>query len=254
MKKRNKSLKARSIKGIVLLAGLVAILAATGGAFALVAGSDASPGIVRAPRLDQMSRAKIAIVDGDLAGAEEILRELLQVSPDRIEVQALLGRVLLDRGRLVEARDLLSAVLKRDDKSFDAVHGLARVYRGMGQLDLACIWFERAAKLSPQDARVLRDLGLVQRENGNTFGALASIQKSLSIDKNQMDVSSIMSELSLDAQPKRNHPADPMKSFRFDSLNPKPFDRRSTVMRALGSNPSLHFPGPNQPRPDWRNR
>jgi tetratricopeptide (TPR) repeat protein len=141
---------------------------------------------------DDLIRAKVALVDGDLELAERILQAVR--GP---ESRALLGRVLLERGRCEEAAKLFSELLKEEPGNFEATRGFAVASQRMGRQEAAALSWARAAELHPKDARVWRELAFCRRDAGDLLGAMAAVQQSLKIESNQADLSALISQLAV---------------------------------------------------------
>lgn len=182
---------------------------------------------------DPLLDAKAALADRDHARAERLLREIS--TPD---ARLLLGRALLERGRLDAAQEIFAARLKEAPGDVDALRGLGAVYAGRRQHELAVLHYQRAADARPDDALLWRELALAQRAAGDALGALSSIQRSLAIDKEQSDLTSLMTELALSNTPKGPELGLPGAP---DPFKPRPIDPENLVPR-----PKLP-PGPPQP-------
>lgn len=177
----------------------VSVLLAGGTAIAiLVPAGSAGPTWAKLNPLDQ---AKVAYADRNYVRAEEQLRDLLKTDPNNLEATTLLGRVLCDRGRLHEAQNLFTSILKADANNFEALRGMARVYEGLGQSDLAVVYLQRAAALRKDHPQVWRELGLLLHRKGDALAAFTAIQQSLSLDREQADLSNLISELALGKSP-----------------------------------------------------
>lgn len=227
-------------RGITTLAifSIVLVGAASG---IVVLGSNSDSTVTRNVAATRLDRAKVAFADRDYKKAEEIAREYLTVSPNDVEARALLGRILVRRGRLNEARDLFTALLKDDPKHYEATRGLAEVYEGQGQADLAIMYWHRAAELRKDDPEIWREIGLAQYRKGDYLAALSSIQQSLALDPNQTDLSNIMTQVVTGKNAWEDPYSDPSAMNQgkggFDPLNPRPIDPESLV------------PKPNVPDP-----
>lgn len=236
-------------RGVIALASLaVSVLLA--GAAAIGLSPDRGTACSHVHRGDPLSAAKIAYVNRDLAQAESLLREVLKLQPKDREAALLLGRVLLDRGRVAEARALYSGLLKADPKNAEAARGMGAVYRRMGQLDLAIACWTQAAELKKDDAQLWKELGLAQREKGDFLAALSSLQESLALDKSQGDLTNLMVELATGKNDLAGGPPGlPRSVAGFDPRTARGLDPESLVPRPKAPDPTDHFP-----RPGGRNR
>jgi len=74
---------------------------------------------------------------GDLAGAAQALREVLTLSPERVEAEVNLGIVLQDDGRIDEAMRAYGRAYRLDESSFGRIaHALAAANAGRLWLQL----------------------------------------------------------------------------------------------------------------------
>src|SRR5207248_6904146 len=105
------------------------------------------------------------------------------------------GHVLLDLGRLSQARGLFNALHKERPDSAEVVAGLGEVHERSGELDLAISCFKRAGEMDKNNARFFRLLGLAQEERGDRMGALFSFRQSLRLLPGQEDLSKRMNEI-----------------------------------------------------------
>lgn len=226
------------MKGRLALGFLgLSILLAAGAAMTL--GSSGETRI--RPSFDRLTQAKIAYAERDFARAEELLKD----SAERDE-KLFLGRVLLARGRLAEARAIFAAAFKEDAKNPEAARGLAASYLALGQADLAVIYAERAANLLKDDPTAWRELGLAQEKKGDVMGALTSFQRSLELDRDQADLNLLVQELLAGKSP-FGETAGPGRRGPHDPSAIRAPDPKSLIPRA---------PDPTRllPQPDWSKR
>lgn len=204
------------------VAGLLGTLWATSG--------EPRPQISR--EFDRLTLAKVAVSERRWVRAEELLRTLYSEGSGSRDIRALLGRVLIERGRLEEGRSLFTGLLKERPEDPEALRGMASALRGLGQLELAILHLERALRGAAEDPSLWRELGFLQRERGDALGALSSLQKALSLDGGQSDLPGLMAELATGKQ-------DPLGLGAGPGM-PKPIDL---------SRPAVHMPLPRVPDP-----
>ena len=224
-------------RGIVALLSLGVSLGLTLGGFLALASSARETAPTHAPIHDPLADAKIAVVDGDFASAEKILRTIYGN-----EAKTLLGRVALELGHPDEASQLFGEVLKEDSKNLEATRGLAIAPERLGRLDLAILYWTRATELRKGDAHLWRGLALCQREKGDAMGALSSLQQSLSLDSHQMDLSNLLTELATQ-KPEIGHPGlGAPQSPGMDRLHPRAPDPFSVVPQPRVPDPLQNLP------------
>ncbi len=236
-------------RALALALLLVSILGAGGALLALGASDPGRRPDVREP--DRLTLAKAAFADRDYARAETLLREMLKALPDHRGARVFLGRVLVERGRLLEARDLLSGVLKDDPKDYEATRAMAAALRGLGQRDLAAASLQRAAQLDGgrTDPGLYKELGILERERGDALAALTALQQSLSLDPNQEDLRTVLAELGTGKDGLAEGRSRSPLPGGLNPMNPRPVDPADAA-------PGPRVPDPAQllPRAAKRNR
>jgi tetratricopeptide (TPR) repeat protein len=171
------------------------------------------------PDPDSLKQAKAAYADRDFAQAESILRSMVAKCPSDREAYLYLGRTLVERGRLGEARDVFSSTLKEKPDSYEATRGLAKCLEGQGQWDLALVHYNKAAALRKDDPQAWRELGLAQHRRGDTLGAQAAFKKSLALDPAQADLSRMLTESAVGKEMPGGFPRTPANQ---DPMIPRP--------------------------------
>lgn len=237
---------ARNRRGLAFILLLAAALAATAGVLIarFVPEPSPPPSIARRP----LDLARAAYLAHDGATAEGILRDILRDRPDDRDARLLLGRVLTDRGRLAAARESFETVLKAHGKDVDALRGLGQVLRASGEGGPAVRMLQTAVDLRKDDPSLWKELGLAQRDAGDSFGAFSSIQKSLTLDPEQADLSTLLGELAQSPVA----PALPGQTHRsgFEPATPSIPDpnRGLNRPRAPGVDPLIPSSGRGTPR------
>lgn len=235
---RARGAKAVAFFGVSLLLAAIAVCG-------FAAPRSPAPPLPAAPVLDALTDAKVAFVDGDLGRAETLLRAL-----SGNEAKTLLARVLLERGRADEASKLFAEVTREEPKNAEALRGLAAASQRLGRLDLAVLYWSRVTELRKDDARAWRELGLCQREKGDAFGALSSLQQSLKLDPGQSGLSSILTELATGRRPGVEGPTAGLAGPGHDAMNPmvpRPIDPNSLAPKPRVPDPSKLVPRPGEP-------
>ncbi len=88
---------------------------------------------------------------GDLAGAEKVLREVLERSPGMPMASAILGYVLMDTNRTAEAIELLSPIAEREPHRPLVRRSLGMALNRVGQSEAALEHLEAACLFNPAD-------------------------------------------------------------------------------------------------------
>jgi tetratricopeptide (TPR) repeat protein len=114
---------------------------------------------------DRRARALSALARGETAAAIADLRAYVEVEPDDDGAWLSLGTAFAAIGHGPEAVSALARAVELDGSVVDARLAYARALRAVGKLDDAAFQLLQAARLFssavPEDARVLRELGIV---------------------------------------------------------------------------------------------
>jgi len=236
-------------KGLGALAFLL-LSAALSGAVVLTLWAASTGKQIPAAPLDRLTAAKVAWADRQWPEADRLLREILAADPGNRKARILLGRMLLERGHLEEAREHFGLLVKADPQDPEANRGMGWVMSGIGQKTLASLHFRRAAQARKDDPALWKELGLAQRDEGDGLGALASLQKSFSLDPRQSDVSHLLSELATGGDRLASSaPEGPVRKGMVDPMNPRPIDPESLVPKPKVPDPTRFSPRPGARTP-----
>lgn len=170
--------------------------------------------------------------------AETHLQPLLQSRPDDIDLQLIAGRVWLELGRLLKARDLFNKIHKERPEKAEAIVGLGQVHEAQGELDHAIACYRRATEMRKENGGFFRLLGLAQVKKGDSMAAMFSIRQSLKFIPGQEDLSKLLNDIGMARQPRIDAPRRPSSPF-------DPFEDRAP--RSPGFPGGL--PGPSVPDP-----
>ena len=95
---------------------------------------------------------------GEVAKAEELLRENLKRHPGYLSAHVLLGRCLADRGATAEARNEFQYVLSVDPQNLIALRTLGEMAAAGGEPDEARRWFGELLSVDPMNAEARQAL------------------------------------------------------------------------------------------------
>jgi tetratricopeptide (TPR) repeat protein len=95
---------------------------------------------------------------GEVAKAEELLRENLKRHPGYLSAHVLLGRCLADRGATAEARNEFQYVLSVDPQNLIALRTLGEMAAASGEPDEARRWFGELLSVDPMNAEARQSL------------------------------------------------------------------------------------------------
>lgn len=115
-------------------------------------------------------QARLHTSIGQLAEAEALYREIL--GSQRLPWAELgLARILMLNKRLLEAEDVLLALIARHERFIEAYELLARLQEDDGRPEQACQTVAAAVEISPHRMARLRQLGSLSLATGNPAGA-----------------------------------------------------------------------------------
>jgi protein O-GlcNAc transferase len=166
--------------------------------------------------MNELADARARFQAGDIAGAEQLCRQILKGEPNSWEALQVLGMAAQQRGDsgaavalfeqalAINPRDLatlnnlgiaqlqrrdfagairaLEAALAIDPELVAAANNLGNVYRERGQLDLAETWYRRAVTLAPTRSSAVNNLSVTLRDQGRLAEAVAGFRQAIELD------------------------------------------------------------------------
>ncbi len=166
--------------------------------------------------MNELADARTRFQAGDVAGAEQLCRQILKTEPNSWEALQILGMAAHQRGNpaaavalfeqalAINPRDLatlnnlgiaqlqrrdfaaairaLEAALAIDPELVAAVNNLGNVHRERGRLDLAETWYRRAVTLAPTRSSAVNNLSVTLRDQGRLAEALAGFRQAIELD------------------------------------------------------------------------
>lgn len=124
---------------------------------------------------------------GNLAGAEQVYRKILQDNPENLHAHFLLGGVCLQTARPQEAISHFKKFLEHDPAHLDATLHLAAAFREVGDAPSAEHYFRLCTTLKPDHPRAYFELGNLFQTAGRYQEALDYFSKSVRIDSSAVD-------------------------------------------------------------------
>ncbi len=123
------------------------------------------------PPADPWPPIAARLAQGDKAGAERLVRELLDTAPDHVAALTTLGRLAADRGEWPAASRHCAQAITRDPLCIEAHYVLAQVYEHQGQLDEALAAYRRTTYLDRGFVLGMIGMGNVWRQLGRPTDA-----------------------------------------------------------------------------------
>jgi tetratricopeptide (TPR) repeat protein len=124
---------------------------------------------------------------GQLAQAEDRLRQALTLLPDDAELHNNLGTVLAGQGRLTEALPCFDEAVRRRPGYAHAQHNRGNALRDLGRHAESVPCYEQARRLRPGDGAICFDLGLALLALSRRDEAVACLRQAVALRPNHAD-------------------------------------------------------------------
>jgi chemotaxis protein methyltransferase CheR len=111
------------------------------------------------------------LAQGEKAGAEELLKELLRASPTYVPALTALGRLYADRAEWANARQQCMLALEQDSLCVPAHYLLAQVHEHQDQFDAALAAYRRVLYLDRSCVQAMLGMANVWRRMGRVIDA-----------------------------------------------------------------------------------
>ena len=134
-----------------------------------------------------MALAADAGAAGDLAEAERLCRETLNLDPDRADARRLLGELTLRDGRPAEAVGHIEAALGAQPGDAGAHASLGEAHHLVGDFDAAAAHYRRALALDPGLVAAWLNLGALLFEHGQPEAAAEMFEAALGHHPEQVE-------------------------------------------------------------------
>jgi Flp pilus assembly protein TadD len=132
---------------------------------------------------------------GDLAGAERVLRRALNLAPDDPMLLTNLGSLLGISGRFEQAAEVLRGVVERHPAALEARINLGAALGKQGRAREAIEVFEEASRQGHASTTLLNALALAYAQNRQPHEAVRTLERSLSLDRNQPTARALLDDL-----------------------------------------------------------
>ena len=119
---------------------------------------------------------------GDNDAAAEAFAFALEIKPDHTKSLINYGRVLLEQGRVAEAKAQIELALAVDPGSTAASRVLGRIQHNQGLLEEAAASYLTVLRTTADDAWSLNNLGLIRIQQGRYEEALPALAKAVQIE------------------------------------------------------------------------
>ncbi len=125
---------------------------------------------------------------GEVAKAESLYRQVLQVQPNNADALHLLGLLAYQTKRHEEAEALINQAIAINPVAAIFYNNLGNVYRDQGKLSQATECFRQALRLEPNFPQAYNNLGNVQAGAGQFTEAVSCYQQALVLNPNYLNV------------------------------------------------------------------
>ncbi len=131
-----------------------------------------------------LDKASSCIQQGRLGEAEDICREIINISPRTSEAYSILGIVCQEQGLLDEASAFLHKAVELDGANANGFFNLGTVLGQKGQYQQAVNALRRGLTLAPRNAKARNNLGLALAKMGNLAEAIVALERATELDPN----------------------------------------------------------------------
>jgi Flp pilus assembly protein TadD len=140
------------------------------------------------PEVARLQQQGLALFrQGQLAGAEDCLRQVLPLQPGDATLHNNLGAVLAGRGRLAEALPCFEQAVRLRPSYAHAHHNRGNALRDLGRQAEAVPCYQQACHLQPGDAGFYLDLGIVLLALGRGKEAVAPLRQAVILRPDHAD-------------------------------------------------------------------
>ncbi len=119
---------------------------------------------------------------GQLDRADTAFASATALDPTNVKSLVNASRVLLDQGRVADARERVGDALALDSSNVDAWRVLGRVHARAGRVDNALGAYHAALSLDPQDAWSMNNMGLLLLSAGRFDEALGPLARAVQLN------------------------------------------------------------------------
>ncbi len=140
--------------------------------------TDAKKGL-SGQQIEGLLREVLAVLDTDLARAEDLLVQVLDARPEDADALQLLGLVRRRQGRAAEAEELYRCSLTERPDQAHVHHNLGNLYYSLGRFDEAIAEQREAIRLKPNYPEAHLNLGKALSATGRSAAAEKAYRKAL---------------------------------------------------------------------------
>lgn len=141
--------------------------------------AQAEVGLAKHPKDRELLRfaAEASEFTRDLAACETYARRSLEIDPDSLNMQNMLGRVLLDQEKFPEAREQFEALLAKNPDHLASLRGLLSVYQLTGKAAEAYKVAQKLHAVAPDDAAASLKFAIAAAADHNFRPAYPTLEK-----------------------------------------------------------------------------
>jgi len=130
-----------------------------------------------------LDQASSYIKYGRLSQAEDLCREIVELSPRTSEAYNMLGIIYQERGLIDDAIAALHKAVELDGSNANAFFNLGTILGENGQHEQAAILLRKGLALAPRTAEARNNLGLALARLGKLDEAISSLEKATELDR-----------------------------------------------------------------------
>lgn len=181
--------------------------------------------------LESLTRAKFAVLAGDLPAARAEYERILAARPDDLESLRSLAAVEARAGRPAESVSLLQRAMAAVPQDAPTAATLGVMLVSTGRLDEASALLEKAVRLQPDLAQAHAALGAIRYQKGDINGAASALETALTLAPNDP-----VAHFNLGAcRLKQDRRDDAVASFRHALALKPDYAEAKAVLASLGA-------------------
>lgn len=148
-------------------------------------------------------KADLLIEIEQYSTAVNVLHEMLELEPQKVQIVYLLGECYEQLDRLDEALVQYRLVVTYDDKFSEAYYGMASVLKKLGQSDESVRYIRKAISLKPADTEYRFEYARLLVERGEISDAAEELEYVVSADGNDLEAWLLLADLYLLTDPQK---------------------------------------------------
>jgi len=170
---------------------------------------------------------------GENDKAEKSLQRALEVAPQSGAANFNMGLLKAEQNQPKEAERYLRAAFQADPQMAAAAYNLC-VLTARDRMDEAVTWCRKAAELRPREPKYAYTLAFYQRQNGDTKGAITTLQSMVKQRPGYAEAYFLLAEIHMQQGERQKAVAVYRQALEGKDLSPRDQYRIEAALRQLG--------------------